>query len=224
MSETQGKIKDFFEHEAEKIVVKIEKTPMEKFFVFFLIIITVSGLVLGYLQLKKDIEMPFFAMNLSQKRAELREQYLANLNTATSVTPSFLITNTAININSEAVNSNVNSSSNTNQLNVNGNLSANDLLNLEKQLLSGEVSLEELGINDPQLQKYLELIKSGQLNEVPGLNSAEKNSAIESLQTLTPAQIREELIKNGIDKTFLDQIDDQTLQQMFLETLKTYQQ
>ncbi|MBN1326056.1 hypothetical protein JW977_03720 [Candidatus Falkowbacteria bacterium] len=223
MSETQGKIKEFFEQEAEKIVIKIEKTPMEKFFIFFLIMITISAIILGYLQLKRNIEMPFFAINLSQKRAEIRDQYLSNLNTATSSAPSFSITNLITNTNSTEINTNINSATNTSQININGTFSNNNILNLERQLLSGEVTLEELGINDPELQKYLELIQSGELNEVAGLESEQKTQAIESLKTLTPAQIREELIKNGIDKTFLDQIDDQTLQQMFLETLKTYQ-
>ena len=51
----EGKIKEFFEEKTEKIAAKIERTPMEKFFVFFLILITVTALTLGYLQMKKNI-------------------------------------------------------------------------------------------------------------------------------------------------------------------------
>ncbi len=75
MSPLDEKIKNFVEPKAEKIVSKIEKTPMEKFFVFFLILITVSSLVLGYLQFKKNIEGPAFAAYLDRKRGEYLDQY-----------------------------------------------------------------------------------------------------------------------------------------------------
>ena len=47
MPEDQERIKEFFEQKTERIANKIEKTPMEKFFVFFLILFTISALVLG---------------------------------------------------------------------------------------------------------------------------------------------------------------------------------
>jgi len=98
----------------------------------------------------------------------------------------------------------------------------NDLIGLESQLLSGEVTLEELGIGDPELQKMLDQAKSGQLENTDELNPETKNSALNSLKNLTPAQIREELAKQGMDKALLDKIDDQTLLQLFNETLNVY--
>lgn len=219
----QEKIKEFFEIEEQKIVSRIEKTPMEKFFLFFLIIISVAAVFLGYLQFKRNIEMPLLSLNMSEKRSELRQQYLANLNTATSYTLPQII-NSPININGEETN--INAIGNVNQADLNSAMSSSDLLDLEQKLLSGEVTLEQLGINDPELQKYFDLAKASQLNGTDGIASLdpqEKAKAIDALKALTPAQIREELIKNGADKASLDQIDDQTLQQMFLETLSTYQ-
>jgi hypothetical protein len=84
MPQTQGKIKEFFEQEAEKVAEKIKRTPTEKFFIIFLIIITFSALVLGYLQFKKNIESPFFSSYLTQKRAEERGKFL-NSNSTTGV-------------------------------------------------------------------------------------------------------------------------------------------
>jgi len=81
----QDKIKEFFEARTAKIATKIERTPMEKFFVFFLILITISALVLGYLQMKKNIEEPLADSYLREIRGQLREKYSTeNLNTAAS--------------------------------------------------------------------------------------------------------------------------------------------
>ncbi len=79
----QEKIKDFFEEKTEKFANKIERTPMEKFFLFFLILITISALVLGYLQFKSNIEGPLADSYLRELRGNLRAKYgLLNLNTA----------------------------------------------------------------------------------------------------------------------------------------------
>ncbi len=221
----QGKIKEFFEIEEQKVISRIERTPLEKFFVFFLIIISVAAVLLGYLQLKRNIEMPLLDVNMREKRSILRQQYLANLNTATSFTLPQII-NYPISIGGEEIN--INAADNVNQVNqanINGAMNSSDLLGLEQKLLSGEVTLEQLGINDPELQKYFDLAKTSPANgtgATASLDPQEKTKAIEALKALTPAQIREELIKNGVDKASLDQFDDQTLQQMFLQTLSTY--
>ena len=84
MPEDNTRIKDFLEQKTEKITNKIDKTPMEKFFVFFLVLITISAVVLGYLQFKKNIEGPLYSSYLREKRGELREKYQV-LNTWMSI-------------------------------------------------------------------------------------------------------------------------------------------
>jgi len=131
------------------------------------------------------------------------------------------------------VNNNSNSNLNQNLANTNavknnpqlGNLDANSLLDLETKLLSGETTLKDLGIDDPQLQNTFDQIRNGQLQSqnLGELTPEQKSQTLESLKNLTPAEIRQELIKRGLDKSQVDQIDDQTLTNIFLETLKTYQ-
>jgi hypothetical protein len=134
------------------------------------------------------------------------------------------VSNSNLNINSNQ-NQNL---SNTNAVKINlplGNLDANSLADLEAKLLSGEMSLKDLGIDDPQLQNTLDQIRSGglQAQDLSALNPEEKTQTLESLKNLTPDQIRQELIKRGMDKSQLDKIDDQTLKNLFLQTLNTYQ-
>ncbi len=277
MVDAPEKIKEFLEEKTEEIGNKIEKTPMEKFFVFFLILITIAALGLGYLQFKKNLEQPLYASYLQEKRGEIKEKYQAeNLNNIGSnseivklqqqdsdldglddyseiyvyKTSAYLedtdgdgildkqeiLAGTDPNcpegqdctiqpFNDTSSNQNVNAAGNTNQ-SVDSSSSAvidyNNLLDLEQQLLSGETTLEELGIDDPQLQALFDQVSSGELQNLNQLPADEKNSALDSLKDLSPEEIRQELESRGIDKNTLDQIDDQTLQKMFLDTLKLY--
>jgi hypothetical protein len=281
----QEKIKEFIEEKTENITNKIERTPMEKFFLFFLILITISALVLGYLQFKANIEGPLSDSYLRELRVNLRAKYgLLNLNTANTNqidliklknqdsdldglddyseiyiyhTSPYLADSDSDGISDKdeisqgtdpncptgqdcsvtgsqwTVSNNSNSNYNQNLANTNAakinlpldNLDSNSLLDLESKLLSGETTLKDLGIDDPQLQNTFDQIRSGQLQSqnLGDLTPEQKSQTLESLKNLTPAEIRQELIKRGLDKSQVDQIDDQTLKSIFLETLNTYQ-
>ncbi|MCX6743341.1 MAG: hypothetical protein NT116_03840 [Candidatus Parcubacteria bacterium] len=276
----EEKIKEFFEARTEKIAKKIEKTPMERFFLFFLILITISAVVLGYLQMKKNIEQPLADSYLLQIRGQLKEKYgLLNLNAPTASETDMnklqnqdsdldglddyseiYIYNTSpyledtdgdgiwdkqeilagTNPNcpegqtcsaaASTGNSNLNASlpnnlgTDTSGQLINSPLNSgniNDVIGLEGQLISGEITLEQLGINDPEMQKALDQLKTNN-PDTSTLSPEEKSSAVDSIKDLTPQQIRDELLKLGFNKAELDQIDDKTLQALFLETLKTY--
>nr|MBD3359318.1 hypothetical protein [Candidatus Buchananbacteria bacterium] len=284
MPEEKERIKNFFEQKSEKITNKIEKTPMEKFFVFFLVLITISAAVLGYLQFKKNIEEPLYSSYLREKRGELRQQYqVANTNEATTEEETaklqkqdsdldglsdyseiYLYKTSAYledtdgdglldkeeivqgtdpacpegeecygpQITDEAPTDMENEQfyeqeqenfANTNQMDELGSSDSavldSDLLELQTQLLSGEITLEELGLNDPQLQEMLDQARELQAQEAEQLSSEEKEPIKEELKELSPDEIRQELEQRGIDKSLLEQIDDETLKQLFLETL-----
>jgi hypothetical protein len=282
MPEEKERIKDFFEQKTEKITNKIEKTPMEKFFVFFLVLITISAAVLGYLQFKKNIEGPLYSSYLREKRGELREQYkVTNINSAEEKedfsklqnqdsdldglsdyseiyvykTSAYLedtdgdglldkeeiingtdpncpkgeecygpeITGETItNTDNEQVyeQENFTDTNQADELDLSDSATMDlDLLELQTQLLSGEVTLEELGINDPQLQEMLDEARELQAQEAEQLSPTEKEPIKEELKALSPEEIRQELEQRGIDKSLLEQIDDETLKQLFLDTL-----
>ncbi|MDD5341367.1 MAG: hypothetical protein PHC97_02920 [Patescibacteria group bacterium] len=216
MPENKGKIKEFFEQEADKLAEKIERTPIEKFFIFFLIMVTAAALVMGYLQFRKNIDQPLFSSYLSQKRAIEQQNYLNSTQNTNSVIFSPAALNSSVNLNG-----NVNAESNSNTNAAGTTLSTDDLAKIEQMLLSGDVSLKDLGIDDPALQQQLDEIRTS------GLAGAQLSQAdqevLDNLKNLTPAQIRDELVKQGIDKNTLDQISDEDLKNLFLQTLSQYQ-
>lgn len=80
-----GKNGGFFRGKTGQLEERIEKTPMEKFFVYFLIVISASAVVLGFLQLQKDITSPGFGQYLDQHRGTLVAGLLNNANSQPSV-------------------------------------------------------------------------------------------------------------------------------------------
>lgn len=277
MPEDNTRIKDFLEQKTEKITNKIDKTPMEKFFVFFLVLITISAVVLGYLQFKKNIEGPLYSSYLREKRGELREKYqVLNTNTATEqedvsklqsqdsdldglsdYSEIYLYKTSAyledtdgdglldkqeviggtdpicpegqecytVTSEEEPVGLGEVGQDDFIYDQTNGVLDQSlqdtsiDLLELQTQLLSGEITLEELGIDDPQLQAMIDQVRELEAQEASQLAPEETAPIKESLKDMSAAEIRQELEARGIDKELLDQIDDETLKRIFLDTL-----
>ncbi len=268
MTDRREKIKEFFEEKSEEISSKIEKTPMEKFFVFFLILITISALVLGYLQFKKNLEEPLYPSYLHNIRSDLRNKYkVSATNQARPEEEVIKLQNqdsdldglddyseiyiyqtspyledsdsdgiwdkqeilagtdpncpegedcTAQQFEEEAAGT---------SLNQNMNGPANEITDLIDTYSSEDMNLEAMGIYDQDFQQMLEEFSSGEsigTETTEQLSPEAKELTIEELKNLTPAQIREELEKSGIDKNLLDQIDDQTLKNTFLEILNSY--
>ena len=81
----------------------------------------------------------------------------------------------------------------------------NNLLDEDLIKLYNETK-KETGIDIKELSK--EAVQSGNLSE------AEK-----MIQEMDPKILREMLISQGVDKTMLEQIDDQTLKELFLQSL-----
>ena len=292
MPEEKERIKEFFAAKKEQISQKIEKTPMEKFFLFFLILITISAAVLGYYQFKKNIEVPMYSSYLREQRGLLREKYAApSLNVAQPTEDTLKLQSQDSDMDglsdyseiylyhtnpykedsdgdgifdkqeivagsdpncpagtqcsqtvpgSETVSESA-SVDNTNSTATlpsdKTNVPTFDLSNfadIQSKLLSGEITLEQLGISDPQLQSLLEQAQQAQgtgtggtasnLNDnlngnVNTITPEEKTAALESLKNMSVDQIRQELISRGIDASLLSQIDDATLKQIFVETI-----
>lgn len=224
MSKIEYKIKDFFKQEAKKAEEKIEKTPIEKFFIIFLVIITFSAVALGYLQLRKNIEGPFFSDYLSQKRSAERSKYLNaqginSANTNTSFLTTFSNTNflgcvDGVNC---AVNSDLNSNSNSA-----GDMSESELLAVEQKLLSGETTLKDLGIDNADLQAKIDEMRQSGVTINANLTSEEK-SAVATLKNINASELRQELISQGVDEATLKNLSDDDLQKMFLQILNQYQ-
>ncbi len=65
-------LKDFIEGKAEQLVEKTKKTPLEKLTMALLGFVSVSVIVLGFLQIKTTIEKPFLADRLIEDKAKIR--------------------------------------------------------------------------------------------------------------------------------------------------------
>ena len=220
----QEKIKEFFEEEAEKITNKIERTPMEKFFVFFLILISVAAVIMGYLQFKKNIDQPLFSSYIRDASSDLRDKYLTPIENSNLNSLGY-IPNSLANLN-ENLNTLANLNQGGNLLNLNEPIdltNQDSLMQLEAKLLSGEITLQQLGIDDPELQKAFDQIRTMQPQNTNALSLAEQTAALEGLKNMSPAELRQELLNQGVDQATLDQIDDQTLKKFLEETIKTYQ-
>ena len=88
--------------------------------------------------------------------------------------------------------------------------------------MSGEITLEELGMDYPELQQVFDQLSGQDITGIEELSPEEKAAYIEELKTLTPEEIRYELEQSGIDMNILNQIDDETLMKVYLETLNLY--
>lgn len=269
MPEDELKNKGFFQDRGEKIISKVERTPMDKFFVFFLILISISAVVLGYMQFKKNIEGPAYSAYLDRRRGELIEKY----RTASTTTEEDLaeklknqdsdldglddwseinvygtspyladtdndglsdkqeITqgtnpNCPEGLNCSAITPTLTpeAESNINGLIENiGDADMQTIMQYEQDLLSGKITLKELGIDNQPLQDIFDQLKNSGETQTTELTPEEKSQAIAELKQMEPAQLREELIKQGMDKAVLDQLDDQTIMQMLEQIISTYQ-
>lgn len=131
--------------------------------------------------------------------------------------PTMLNTNTAVNTNSTSIN-----------LNAAG---TPDVSSLRQALIdSGAPENEVNSLSDEELlQMYQEVMNeqaggTTNLNSAANTNTASSNTnsdiTTETLQNLTPAQIKEFLIQNGIAEETLNQIDDATLKSIFSQALE----
>jgi len=278
MPDSQEKIKEFWEEKTEEIATKIDKTPMEKFFVLFLIIITASAVVLGYLQLRQNIKVPLYSSILSEERAKIKQQYQVdnNVNTVeqaeltrlqnqdsdldglSDYSEIYLYKTSAYLEDSDSdgiwdkqeilAGSDPNcpegqvcetsiSQTESSQPAVTEFIASDidqevangldlgdmeDLLQLESQLLSGELDLADIGIDDPDLQAILEQVRESNIPELDQLSDEEKDQVKQSLENLTPEEIRQELQARGIDRAILDQVSDEQMMEIFMQTLNLY--
>jgi hypothetical protein len=240
----QEKIKDYFSAKKEKINSRIEQTPMEKFFLLFLVIITVSAVILGYLQFQKNIKSPLYYSYLERKRGELRTEYnLINLNIDTLgkaeikklqsqdsdldglddyseiyiyKTSPYLedSDNDGIWDKDEVFNGT--------DPNCPQGQTCQQPLEVPSGLSGGPVenatSSQELNINTSGYDEIFQLLNT---SGAENINAEDKQQVLDTLKNLTPAEIRQELIKRGMDQSLLDKIDDQTLKAYFLQTLNS---
>lgn len=270
MDTSEDKNIGFFRGKTEQIITKVEKTPMDKFFVFFLILISISAVVLGFMQFKKDIEGPALSAYLNRKRGELLEKYKPS-QAATAEEQSNRLKNqdsdldglddwSEINVygtspyltdsdndgstDMQEITRGTNptcpegidcfaigeaptvvNSGGTNINSVINNIADSDLetiMQYEQDLLSGEITLEQLGINNAELQNLFDQMRAMPDDQQANLNSDEKEQALAALKNLTPAQLRAELLSKGMDQATLDQFDDESLQQMLEQIISAY--
>lgn len=69
------KIRELLEAKVSQTAAKIERTPQERFFLFFLILITATAVILGTVQFQRRLKEPFSSELLRIKRAELLDRY-----------------------------------------------------------------------------------------------------------------------------------------------------
>lgn len=288
MPDEQSRIKEFFEARTQKITKKIENTPMEKFFLFFLILITVAAAVLGFLQFKQNLEDPLRASYLEQERGKIQAKY--NVNTAASGqelsqedaallqrkdsdldglsdyseiylyktnaymedtdSDGLLDKDEILNgtdplcpegqdcvsaVEEELANQPQVTNSNLNQMvETNVDLTAMDFAEFQAKLLSGEITLADLGIDNPAMEETLAQLRAAQsqaaLNQnlnnnvnIEKQSEAERQQVLEEMKNMSVEEIRAmlgaEMEKRGLDKSLLDQMDDATLKQYFEEAL-----
>ncbi|MCX6740116.1 MAG: hypothetical protein NTZ49_02725 [Candidatus Parcubacteria bacterium] len=273
MSPIDEKIKNYLEPKAEKIVSKIEKTPMEKFFVFFLILITISAVGLGYLQFIKNIQGPLYPSLLEHKRGQLIDEYnklfqtseeevIAQLKNQDSdldglddwselniygTSPYLSDTDSdkisdkdellkgedpncpqgqvcgALNINETAALPE-STYSPSEVLNTLKEGDMDKLMQYQQELIAGTKTLKDIGIDNPELQKMFDEMKNvGAVSQEGVATDEEKKQALDNLKNMTPAQLREELIIRGMDKATVDQLDDETLKQIFDQIINKYE-
>ena len=104
-----------------------------------------------------------------------------------------------------------------------GDADLQTIMEYEQKLLSGEVTLAELGINNPELQKLFDQLRKMPKSQDVNLNSEDQKQAISELKKMSPVQLRQELIKRGMNQATLSQIDDDTLMQMLDQMIAAYQ-
>lgn len=270
MSSLDEKIKNYLEPKAEKIVEKIEKTPMQKFFVFFLILITISAVGLGYLQFIKNIQGPLYPSLLEHKRGQMIDDYNKILQTSEEEVIAEL----------KNQDSDLDGLDDWSELNIYGTspyvsdtdndkisdkdellkgedpncpegqvcgavtdttvpesmYTSSEVLNMleegdmeklmefQEELVAGTKTLKDIGIDNPELQKMFDELKGvGETSQEGAVTAEEKTQALEQLKNMTPAQLREELVKRGMDQAAVDQIDDETLQQIFNQIVTQYE-
>lgn len=271
MASEQEQNQGFFQARTEKIITRVEKTPMDKFFLFFLILISISALALGFMQFKKDIEGPALSSYLDRKRGELMEKYkpssadtedefinrLKNQDSdldglddwseinVYSTSPYLSDTDNDGKSDRQEITQGTNPNcpegldcsavtpiapvygsegTNVNSIiNTLGEADLETLMQYEQQLLDGEVTLEQLGIDNPELQKLFDQMESLPAEQLANLNSAETSQAVAELKNMTPAELRVELVARGMDQATLDQMDDRTLLELLDQIISTYQ-
>ncbi len=267
------KIREFLSEKTAHTVQKIERTPQEKFFLFFLLLVAASALVLGYIQFQRNLQEPFYTEYLRIKRAELKEKlqpppsatldqqriselqgkdsdadglsdyselyvYATNAyrpdtdsdgipdkqevlaGSDPNCAPGTICTPAAYERSASAAPATSAQPSGT-SVNI-GASSPTELQELTNQVLSGQITLQELGINDPNLQEALNQV--GALQGISGtatsqLTEEEQQALKAQLGSLTPAQLREQLRALGMDEQALAAIDDATLLQIFSQSL-----
>ena len=72
MAKKSEEIKDYFEEKAEQVIDRMEKTPARKLIIVILVLVSFGVLSLGYLQIKRQMERPFFAEKIIEDKANIR--------------------------------------------------------------------------------------------------------------------------------------------------------
>ena len=269
------KIKEFVEEKADIVADKIERTPQQKLFVFFLVVISVTAVVLGYLQFKRTLDEPFLSEYIKIRRAELQQRYNpeeisddqvseqqriialqnkdSDLDGLTDYSEIYIYQTNAyledtdldgISDKDEVIagtdpscaegedctvqeggapaTSGQTQSGSGNQL---GNIdigasSPEELQQLQERVFSGEISLDELGINNPALQQFLDQYAKLNPDSADTLTDEERAAIESELGSLSADEIRAQLTALGVDSELLAQFDDETLVETFSQTLQ----